>query len=88
MNMITDKAYYARMDEKRKEDFLKVLMEDAGLDPDEDIPYECRDRWEKIAEEAVPVFDRLLGFASDYWDIYWNLIRTAINEVKEKEGLT
>lgn len=81
---ISDRAYYEKQDEMRKADVLKVLLENACMSENEEIPEKKRAEWNRIAETAVPIFDRLSGFHCGWWDEYWSMIREAARQAEEQ----
>lgn len=46
---ISDRAYYEKQDEMRKADVLKVLLENACMSENEEIPEEKQAEWNRIA---------------------------------------
>lgn len=81
---ISDRAYYEKQNEMRKADVLKVLLENACMSENEEIPEEKRTEWNSIAETAVTIFDRLSGFHCGWWDEYWSMIREAARQAEEQ----
>ena len=81
---ISDRAYYEKQDEMRKADVLKVLLENACMSENEEIPEEKRAEWSQVAETAVHIFDRLSGFHCGWWDEYWSMIREAARQAEEQ----
>lgn len=79
---VSDKAYYEKQNEMRKADVLKVLLENACMSENEEIPEEKQAEWTKIAEKAVPIFDRMSGFHSGWQDEYWSMIREAVKQAE------